>query len=154
MNNKLLTTVLANAGYSNPETLAQIINAVPNANVALEMLLGVHTPMTTETYYRYGNNLHKVTSIDELRDVLRYTDYEQKSKQVWYITKGDREIGIYQDSKPKGDYHDYGWVKTAGVTQRDDRTNSVSDSLNRWKKISEEEFYATLNNWEEPEMAL
>jgi len=148
MNNKLLTTVLSNAGYSNSETLAEIINAVPNPTVALEMLLGVYTPINKGVYYRTGSALKQIIYVDALRDVVYYTEYEQKSKQVWYKTKQDRDNGIYQDTRPSGDYFDYSWVKTDGVNERKDMTMSLQDLDTRYKECSEEEFFATLETWE------
>lgn len=148
MNNKLLTTVLANAGHSNPETLAEIINAVPNPTVALEMLLGVYTPPCIGSYFRRGDSVYQVTHVDALRDKVYYTDYEQKTKQIYWITVEDKKNGIYQETRPTGDYHDYGWMKTPGVNERPDRITDINDFQSRWKEISEEEFYATLNIWE------
>jgi hypothetical protein len=153
MNNNLLTTILANAGYSNSDTLAQIINAVPNPNVALEMLLGVYVPARVGSYFRKGDTLFQVTCRDALRDKICYTEYEQKTKQVFWKTKQDKELGIHQDTRPTGDYHDYGWIKVPGVTERTDRTTDINDFETRWKEISEEEFYSTLEMWDaKPEL--
>lgn len=154
MNNNLLNKVLSNAGYSNSETLALIINAVPNPTVALEMLLGVHTPISKGAYYRKGDTLMQIMYVDALRDMVSYTEYEPKTKQVWYKTKEDRNNGIYQDTRPSGEYFDYTWVKTNGVTERKDKTMSIQDLDNRyWKEYSEEEFFTTIEQWEgKPEL--
>lgn len=146
MNNKLVTTILANAGYSNPEVLSQIINAVPNTNVALEMLLGVYVPIRTATYFKRGETLAKVSSVDALSDVVLFTEYEQKSKQVWYLTKEDRDLGIHYDERPSN-YYDYSWVKTSGVNERLNRSASYSEFTDRWIEITDVEFYTKLDEW-------
>jgi hypothetical protein len=149
MNNNLLTTILANAGYSNADTLAQIITAVPNPDVALEMLLNVYTPPRKGTYFKRNDSLiAQVTHMDPLRDIVRFTEYEAKTKQVWYTTKEDKEIGIYQDSRPNGNYYDYSWVKTNGVTERLERSTSFKEFEDRWKEISEQEFDTIYDTWE------
>ena len=145
MNNKLVTTILANAGYSNPEVLAQIINAVPNTNVALEMLLGVYVPIRTATYLKRGTVLAKVSSVDALSDILTVTEYEQKSKQVWYLTKEDRDLGIHYDEKPSN-YYDYSWVKAPGVNERPNRTLNYSN-LENWTELTDIEFHSLLDEW-------
>jgi hypothetical protein len=154
MNNNLLNKVLNNAGYSNSETLALIINAVPNPTVALEMLLGVHTPISKGAYYKRGDScLMQIMYVDALRDIVSYTEFEPKTKQVWYKTKQDRDNGVYTDTRPSGDYFDYSWVKTNGVNERKDRTMSIQDLDTRYKECCEEEFFTTIEQWEgKPEL--
>jgi len=146
--NKITLKALQLAGFQNADMIAEILNYVPNSTAALEMLLGVHVPMEINTYFKRGNDLIKVNVVNELGDSINFTEYEQKTTRVWYLTAEDQQNGVYTTTDPgHRNYHDYKFIPCAGVNQRD-RKYTIQEFNSYYKEISEEEFYTTIDKWE------
>lgn len=146
MNNKLLTKVLANSGYTNAEQIAEIINATPNPNVALEMLLGVYTPTKRPMHYKRGNTYYVVESFNDLHNNVNYVEYTRKRKQVWAVTKEDWDNKVFVDERPKA-YHDYTYVDDSGYKTQEGH-NSLSEFLDRNEELDATNFWLAINAWE------
>lgn len=146
--NKVALKALQLAGFQNADMIAEILNYVPNSTAALEMLLGVHEPLSLNSYYKRGNDLVKVNAVDELANVIKFTEYEQKTTRVWYLTAEDWKNDVYVTTDPgHRNYHDYKFIPCAGVNERD-RTYTIKEFNSYYKEISEEEFYAGIEKWE------
>ena len=153
MNTKLLSKVLSNAGYTNPEQISQIVNATPNPTVALEMLLGIYQPIDIGLYYKRGDSRYFVVQVNELHDQVHYKEYSRKTRQVWAMTKEDWDNKRFVTEKPKGNYHDYTWVPDTGYTMRENST-SLKDFLDRYTLTTDVEFATTIEFWNNTEEML
>lgn len=146
MNHTLIATVLSNAGYNRPDVLANILVGLPKPDVAVSMLLGVHEPLGHCTYYKKDSMVCIIDSIDEIKDVVKYSYTTCKTKYVYYITRDDRENGVYTEDRPRGDYYSTGNIPISGTT-----TNSSSDSVvdffRRFTPITETEYFQTIDEW-------
>ena len=146
--NKITLKALQLAGFQNADMIAEILSYVPNPTAALEMLLGVHTPMSINTYFKRGNDLVKVKAVNELGDSINFTEYEQKTTRVWYLTAEDWKNDVYTTTDPgHRNYHDYKYLPSAGVNERD-RKYTIQEFNSYYKEIDEVEFYEILQNWE------
>lgn len=120
---KITLKALELAGYKDANILAKIISYVPNPQVAAEMLLGVHTPREVKRGIHADYRKHRwdsrtdfvcVLSYDELGNTVKLRRANQKTQQVWYLTKEDKQNGVYVTERPR-DYSDWGSVPVDGV---------------------------------------
>lgn len=148
MNHTLIATVLSNAGYNRPDVLANILIALPKPDVAVSMLLGVHEPLGHCQYYQKDNVLCTVESIDEIKDIVKYSYYTAKTKYVYYLTREDRENGVYTEERPKGDYYTTGNIPIGGYSSSTS-TDRVDDFFRRYTPITESEYFQTLELWQD-----
>jgi len=153
ISNKIALEALKLAGFKNPTAIAEILNYVPNSNVALEMLLGIYEPKPLEygrrfRKYKWDNQkLIEITAIDELANIVMYNEYKQKTKTVYYLSKEDRDNKVYLFDRPK-DYYTTGEVPANGYTQSKNSL-SLSDFESNYSTVVEtEDAFAELNNWE------
>lgn len=122
MKNSIVLKSLELAGFQNPTAIAQILNYVPNASVALEMLLGIHEPMVLDSSTIYRKNkwgedkLFVLMSIDELGDFVTYKEFRQNVQTVYYLTKEDRDNKIYQIERPEK-YYDSSNIPATGYKE-------------------------------------
>lgn len=149
MTNKIILESLKLKGFQNPTAIAEILTYVPNPTVALEMLLGVYEPTTMGTYFKRGNAVVQVNVINELADKVTYTEYDQNTKRVWYLTAEDKKIGLFTEKEPsnRSEYYEYEYVKTTGYTTRQ-REYSVSQFNDYHQEIDEQTFFDTLTEWD------
>jgi hypothetical protein len=123
MTNKIILEALKLKGFQNAESVARILNVVPNPTAALELLLGVYEEPNLEGDFghewkgRYSSDsfLIWVDSIDDIANIVTYRKYEHKMQTVYYLTKQDREDGIFVLERPK-DYYSNGTQRTTGYT--------------------------------------
>lgn len=150
---KITLKALQLAGFQNADMIAKIISYVPNPRVATEMLLGIYDDKPLDISkrfrkYRYDrNNMAEIVSIDELGDTVTYKTHEQKTKQVWYLTKEDRDNKVYVTVRPEKSY-DYSHIPTDGFTTREDTTSLSSFNENWNQEISTEQAFQIWNDWD------
>jgi len=151
---KITLKALQLAGFQNADMISKIISYVPNPRVAVEMLLGIHEPMSLDPAdrfrtYRYDrSSIVEILSIDELGDSITFKEYEQKTMQVWYLTEEDWKNKKYVTERPKS-YHDYNNIPANGIKEME-RTTSLTSFNENWSKhISTEDAFAKLTEWEE-----
>ncbi len=133
LSNKIILEALNLKGFQNPTAIAEILNYVPNPNVALEMLLGIHEPkvVNIETSFRkYRHNrdsIYEITGYDELGDNVIYAEYKQKTIPVYYLTKEDaqnKEVFVLE--RPK-EYYTSGNIPTKGYVVTPNQSMKTSD---------------------------
>lgn len=139
MTNKIILEVLKLKGFQNPESLVRIVSITPNPQATLETFLGVFTPTNTEDFglewkgkYNSDNYLVWVDEIDDLANTVTYRKYEHKKQEVYYLTREDRELGVFITERPK-DYYTSGYQRTTGY-QASTHTESMEDFLGRYVK--------------------
>jgi hypothetical protein len=115
---KITIKALELAGFENAQTIAKILQFTPNPRVATEMILGIYNPITIEEFghiwkskYSSEEFLISVTKVDELGDTVSFCKYQYKTKEVYYLTKEDKENFVFE--KPK-DYYTSGSKRTTG----------------------------------------
>lgn len=139
MTNKIVLETLKLAGFQNPNAIAKVLSLVPNPTAALELLLNVHTPVITEEFglewkSKYGSDTYLiwVDDIDDIANIVTYSKYEHRMQTVYYLSKQDREDGVFVTEKPK-DYYTTGTQRTTGYTCST-QTKSMEDFLDRYVK--------------------
>lgn len=143
MKNSIVLKSLELAGFQNPTAIAKILNYVPNASVALEMLLGIHTPQELDENNRFrkykwdSNKIVEITSIDELGNRISYTKYEQNTQTVYYITKEDQNNKVYQLERPSSDrnYYNNGSIPANGYSKSENNSMDLADFENSYGTI-------------------
>lgn len=151
---KITLKALQLAGFQNAAEIAKIVSYVPNPQVAVEMLLGVHTPIDINPDQRFRVSEHssctdiiELIDIDELADKVSYTRYEQKTKYVYYLTREDRDKNIYVSDRPEK-YYDSGRIPTTGYSETK-KSTSIQDFNNSYRTvIPTEQAFITLTEWE------
>lgn len=120
MTDKIILEALKLKGFQNPESLVRIVSLTPNPQATLETLLGVFTPTDAEDFglewkgkYNSNSFFIWVDSIDDLADNVTYRKYEHNTQTVYYLTREDRELGVFVTEQPK-DYYTNGSVRTTG----------------------------------------
>lgn len=150
---KITLKALQLAGFQNADMIAQIIGYVPNPRVATEMLLGIHTPQFLhmgERFREYKHDkdkLYEILSIDELGNRVTYKKYEQKTNNVYYLTKEDYANKIYQTERPK-DYYTSGYVPATGYTEREGSMDLQEFEANYAQIIPVDDAFHKLESWE------
>lgn len=150
---KITLKALQLAGFQNADMIAKIISYVPNPRVATEMLLGIYDdkPLDISKRFRKGrydrNNMVEIVSIDELGNTVTFKTHEQKTKQVWYLTKEDRDNKVYVTEKPEKSY-DYSHIPTDGFTIKEDTTSLSSFNENWNQEISTKQAFQIWNDWD------
>jgi hypothetical protein len=152
---KIILKALSLAGFQNAEEITRVISNTPNPMVAAEIILGVYTPyvLDTETRFkRYKYNTSKefveILDIDELANVVKYNIYNQKTKWVHYVTREDKQAGIYHEVKQSGiDYYDSGHVPMTGYTVNERTDNADSFNSNYNTQISVDDADNTVAQW-------
>lgn len=150
---KITLKALQLAGFQNAESVAKILNYVPNPQAAVELLLGVYTPTVIDKEkkfrgYRYTSEdkIVEMVSIDDFGNTITYNLLKQKTKRVWYLTKEDRDNKVYVTERPEKSY-DYGDIPTSGFT-KEVYTKSLNDFNNDWcNEMSLEEAGDRLSKW-------
>lgn len=151
---KITLKALQLAGFQNADMIAKIVSYVPNPQAAVEMLLGIHTPMVVhpserfrKSEYSHCTDIIELTEIDELADKVTYTRYEQKTKYVYYLTKEDRDNKIFVTERPEK-YHDSGRIPTTGFNETK-KTTSIQDFNSSYRNvIPVDQAFNTLTEWE------
>ncbi len=139
---KIILKALSLAGFQNAEEITRVISSTPNPRVACEMILGVYTPMEldpVERFRKHKYDSHKeiveVLDVDELHNVVKYNVYNQNSKWVYYLTREDKQAGIYHEHRKSGeDYYDSGSILTTGYTVNE-RTDTVESFYENHPKV-------------------
>ena len=155
MTNKITLEALKLAGFKNPNAIAEILNYVPNPNVALEMLLEVYEPRVVDEnrFFKYRHSddvVYEITAYDELGNKVFYNEYRRKYQRVYYVTEEDRKNKVYVTEKPEK-YYDSGNIPTDGYTiTTDSRTGEFDNSYN---KLNTDEFSNILSKWNNKEFA-
>jgi hypothetical protein len=158
MTNKIIFEALKLAGFQNSTSIAEILNHVPNRNVALEMLLGVYEPIDLIEFgifwkgkYSSENYLIKIESIDELSNKVHYSKFKYKTKTVYYLTEEDRKKDVYVTEKPEK-YYTTGNVRINGYTVETDCSDiSHFGSTYVKSEITDEDFIYECAIYEQPE---
>jgi hypothetical protein len=139
MTNKIILEALKLKGFQNSESVARILNVVPNPTAALELLLGVYEEPNLEEFghewkgkYNSDSFMIWVDSIDDIANIVTYRKYEHKVVNVYYLTKQDREDGIFVLERPN-DYYSNGTQRSTGYTCSTN-TISMDDFLNKYVK--------------------
>lgn len=155
LTNKISLEALKLAGFKNPTAIAQIISYVPNPNVALEMLLGIHEPIVIDQLNRFKkhkndscSHLVEIITYDELADKVMYKKYTQKTQQIWFVTAEDYKNQTNGLAVRPDRYHDYRNIPAEGFNESEDYDTIESFKSNYSKDIHNYEAFETLNNWE------
>lgn len=134
LSNKIILEALNLKGFQNPTAIAEILNYVPNPNVALEMLLGIHEPkvVNIETSFRKyrhtRDSIYEITGYDELGDKVIYAEYKQKTIPVYYLTREDAQNKeVYELERPKGDYYSSGTIPDSGYIVTPNQSMNTAD---------------------------
>ena len=151
---KITLKALQLAGFQNAAEIAHIVSYVPNPQAAVEMLLGVHTPMEINPRERFRKSEYssctdiiELTEINELGDKVSYTRYEQKTQYVYYLSKEDKDRNIYVTNRPEK-YYDSGRVPTTGFTETK-KSTSIQDFFSSYRTvIPVDQAFTTLTEWE------
>jgi hypothetical protein len=151
---KIIQKALSLAGFQNADELVKVISATPNPRVAAEMILGIYIPteVVAETRFRkqkYSNkSIAELFKFDELHDQVHVMVYTQKTKQVWYLNREDRDNNKFVDTKPK-DYYDWSNVPTNGY-DFNEKVMTTEDFENEFKApLSVDDAWKQLAEWEE-----
>jgi len=133
LSNKIILETLNLKGFQNPTAIAEILNYVPNPNVALEMLLGIHEPKVVDietSFRKYRHNrdsIYEITGYDELGDKVIYAEYRQKTMTVYYLTKEDAENKeVYKLERPK-EYYNSGTIPIQGYVVNSNLSMNTAD---------------------------
>ena len=151
---KITLKALQLAGFQNAAEIAKITSYVPNPQAAVEMLLGIHTPLVINPAERfrkseYSNctDIVELTDIDELGDRVSYTRYEQNTKYVYYLSKEDRQNKVYVTERPSS-YHDSERIPTTGFKETK-KSTSIQDFFSSHPTvIPVDQAFSTLDEWE------
>jgi hypothetical protein len=152
---KIIQKALSLAGFQNADELVKVISATPNPRVAAEIILGIHTPaqVVPETRfrkYKYNSNktIAELFAFNELHDQVHVMVYTQKTKQVWYLTKEDKENNKFVETRPK-DYYDWSNVPTTGY-DLNEKVMTTSEFESEYKTpLSEDDAWKQLREWDE-----
>jgi hypothetical protein len=151
---KITLKALQLAGFQNAEMISRIISYVPNPQVAVEMLLGVYEPKELDHSNRFrkykwdSDKIVEITGIDELGNIISFTEYKQKTQTVYYLTSDDQKNKIYQLERPKGDYYSNGSIPANGFTEHFN-SKTISDFESEYTiKPTNEEAFELLTKWE------
>jgi hypothetical protein len=145
---KIIRQALTSAGFKNADAITEVIFATPNPTVASEMILGCHEPsLILSSFHRKGTSLYSIKGVDELRDIVSYERINQKTKTVYYLTKEDKENGVYQESYSNRDYYSSGSILVPGYTVINDQMNIAQWKNHGAEQISDSEFHNTILEW-------
>jgi hypothetical protein len=153
---KIILKALSLAGFQNAEEITRVISSTPNPRVAAEMILGVYTPteLDPETLYRkhkYDSQKEfvEILEIDDLANTVKYNVFIQNTKWVYYLTREDKQAGIYHETRQSGsDYYDSGNIQTTGYTVNE-RTDTLDNFNEKYsKKISYAEVMQITTEWQ------
>lgn len=119
---KLTLKAFELAGFTNPQTLLEIISSTPNPRVAAEMLLGIFEPVTPESLGVYcksswnsNESIYRINLIDELKDQVYLDKYSYNTVKVWYKSEEDYKNGVYEFDKPSN-YYTTKYIRTNGYS--------------------------------------
>jgi len=153
MTNKTILEVLKLASFKNPNAIAAIIGYVPNADVALEMLLGIHEPLVVDDtnrfrLYRNSNysSLVELIGYDELANKILYKKYTQKTEQTYYLSEQDYLNHVNGTNIRPSKHYDYRYESIAGYTESDE--SDAIEGFGFTKPISNEDAFEMLTHWE------
>ena len=119
--------------FDNPELIAKVANATRNPQVAVEMLLGIHTPMTPDEFGmvrkdKYSDTKYFVVKeIKELEDIIICDVHTQKTMTAWYKTKEDYNGDKNRVYDRLSDYYTTKETPTKGVTTQRDIAFNIED---------------------------
>jgi hypothetical protein len=156
MKNSIVLKSLELAGFQNPTAITKIISYVPNPQVALEMLLGVHEPVQIEhskrfKKYKYGNNekFFEILEIDELGGTVLYNVFEQNTKTVFYVTEEDynNKVNYHLEKQRDVRYYTTSSILTAGHTKRQSSMKLEEFESSYNIELSEEDAIMKLSEW-------
>lgn len=148
--NEIIKKALSLAGFSDVQSLTEIINAVPNPEIALAMMLGVYEKKTSYAHKYYKSTwydyIYEIKDTNELLNTCLLEQHKPNVKEVWYLSKEDYALGNYVDSKPASSYTNKSVVAATGF-----KTELVTEKLeilnSSVKPISEAEFYSLLTSF-------
>lgn len=118
--------------FDNAELIAKVANATRNPQVAVEMLLGIYTPMTPDEFGmvrkdKYSDKYYVVKEIKELEDIIVCNVYSQKTITAWYKTKEDYNTDSNRIYDRLSDYYTTREVATKGFTTQRDIAFNIED---------------------------
>jgi hypothetical protein len=150
---KITLKALQLAGFQNADSVAKILNYVPNPQAAVELLLGVYTPTVVDKEkkfrsYRYtrNNEIAEMVSIDDFANTVTYNVLKQKTKRVWYLTSEDRNKDVYVTERPEKSY-DYA-DKPANGFAKEQYTTGLDLFNSDWcNELSVEDAHSRINTW-------
>jgi hypothetical protein len=159
---KIILKALSLAGFQNAEEITRVISSTPNPRVAAEMILGVYTPTVldhTKRYRKHKYDSHKeivmIVAVDDLANTVNYKVYNPNTKWVYYLTREDKQAGIYHETRQSGsDYYDSGSIQTTGYTVNDRTDTLDSFNENYSKEISVAEAMQITTKWEGSDMPI
>lgn len=147
---KIIAQALTLAGFKNADEIVNVIMATPNPTVATEMILGCYVPNESLIgCYKKGTSIYKVRAVDELLDKVIYERNCQKTKTIYYLTKEDRENGVFIEEYKSG-YHSNEHVPTAGANWFDEDMTIAQWERQGFTPITESEYTDTLMKWVYP----
>lgn len=155
---KITLKALELAGFKNANIIAEIISYVPNPQVAAEMLLGIHTPTVlkyADRFRKHKYDSHKelveLVEINDLADWVKFNTYNQKTKQVWWLTKEDKAAGKYVEERPNSrEYYDWEYMPTTGYKVSEEPTiMSIKEFNESYTKIlNVNDAFKIRNEWD------
>ena len=150
--NKIIFKSLELAGFKNASVIAEVLNATPNPQVAAEMLLGIHEPISAQSFgqhwkHRYRDEIISVVSVNELQNEVTLNMYKPKTATMYYLTVEDykNDNGTFV-KEPNVAYRDYRSKKVPGV-DISDKTMGIDSLKEDYQPISTENFVDSFNNW-------
>lgn len=149
MNKNLLAAILQNANYPSSFVLAEIVSCVPNKEVALEMLLGVHDYKKPDLFWstKTGDTLYFLHELDELNNTVKFDRFTQKTERVWYKTKQDKENKVYVTDRPN-DYYDWDSIPVNGYIKEAFQTSDAIEFFKRAVVMPHHNWIAIRESWE------
>ena len=148
--NEIIKKALSLAGFSDVQSLTEIINAVPSPEIALAMMLGVYEKQTSYAHKYYKSNYYsEIYELKDTNDLLQTCLLEQHKpnlKEVWYVSKEEYALGNYVESKPESSYTSKNIVDSTGykTSLETVKLSYLKDSI---KPISEADFYSLLTSF-------
>ena len=148
--NEIIKKALSLAGFSDVQSLTEIINAVPNPQVALAMILGVYEKQTllTNKYYQssYYDEIYELKDTNDLLKTCLLEKHKPTVKDVWYLTREDVNSDCYLEIKPTDAYTSRQKVSGTGfkTSLETKELDCLEGSL---KCISEEEYFKKLDSF-------
>lgn len=119
--------------FDNAELIAKVANATSNPQVAVEMLLGIHEPMTPDQFgmvrkdkYR-DDRYYVVREIKELENQIVCDTHNQKKITAWYKTKEDYNTDTNRIYDRIADYYTSKDVPTKGVVTERNVVYNIED---------------------------
>jgi hypothetical protein len=153
MNKIVKVALMSKFGADTIDALMEVIGNTPNAEMATEILLGIHEPVTLApvVLYKYDKIIRTLVSVDEWNNVVNYTITKEKTKSFYIAEDTDTSLitlDNYQDFEvdyERGMNLKYFTLATGEFVLRTERTDIES-----WRQCAPVEDMYALSGEEAP----